>query len=89
MGALHDGHLALMRESMQNNDFTIVSIFVNPKQFNKQEDFDNYPNTLKTDLQKLQEIGVSSVDARTPIQKRSMKLVTTSGFERCPYGKES
>ncbi|MDB2588581.1 pantoate--beta-alanine ligase [Bacteroidia bacterium] len=61
MGALHDGHLALMRESMQNNDFTIVSIFVNPKQFNKQEDFDNYPNTLKTDLQKLQEIGVSAV----------------------------
>lgn len=61
MGALHDGHLALMRESMQNNDFTIVSIFVNPKQFNKQEDFDNYPNTLKTDLKKLQEIGVSAV----------------------------
>ena len=61
MGALHDGHLALMRESMQNNDFTIVSIFVNPKQFNRQEDFDNYPNTLKTDLKKLQEIGVSAV----------------------------
>lgn len=53
MGALHEGHLALIKKSKEENDITVVSIFVNPTQFNDKFDFENYPNTLDDDLQKL------------------------------------
>jgi len=53
MGALHAGHLSLIEKSKEENDITVVSIFVNPTQFNDKSDFDNYPITLTEDLQKL------------------------------------
>ncbi|MBI4655836.1 MAG: pantoate--beta-alanine ligase [Elusimicrobia bacterium] len=58
MGALHDGHLSLVRRSLKENDFTAVSIFVNPVQFNDKKDFNNYPNTLKQDIAKLKKANV-------------------------------
>ena len=53
MGALHAGHLSLIQMSKTKTDITICSIFINPIQFNKKEDLDNYPRTLDADIRKL------------------------------------
>jgi len=58
MGALHDAHIALIKKSMRQNDITVVTIFVNPTQFNNPEDFKNYPITIKEDLSKLKKLKV-------------------------------
>lgn len=61
MGALHEGHLDLVRNAKLECDIVVVSIFVNPTQFNNQEDFNNYPITLNEDLDKLKNENVDFV----------------------------
>ena len=61
MGALHQGHLDLVAKSTASMNYTVVSIFVNPTQFNSSEDFNNYPQTLEADLAQLEAAGADFV----------------------------
>jgi len=58
MGNLHQGHVSLIKKSLRGNDKTILTIFVNPTQFNNKEDLDNYPITLGEDQRLAEKLGV-------------------------------
>lgn len=75
MGNLHAGHASLCARSVEENDFTVLSIFINPTQFNSASDLDNYPKTMEADLALAKQIGVDAVilptyDALYPDQYR-------------------
>ncbi len=61
MGALHQGHLSLMQQSLAENNNTVVSIFVNPTQFNNPEDLKKYPRTLEEDTQKISDLNTNII----------------------------
>jgi len=61
MGALHQGHLSLLTTSLKNNDITVISIFVNPTQFNNPEDLKKYPRTLESDVEKIKSISTEII----------------------------
>ena len=75
MGCLHEGHLSLIHAGRELASRLIVSIFVNPAQFGPNEDFDSYPRTFETDLQKCTEAGVDIVFAPP------MQLVYPQGYQ--------
>ncbi|KAG7835239.1 hypothetical protein KL943_002554 [Ogataea angusta] len=80
MGYLHEGHLSLVRQSLEQNDVTLVSIFVNPSQFAPHEDLDAYPRNIDRDLQLLESV-VSEDKAR-----RVAGVFTPSVREMYPSG---
>jgi pantoate--beta-alanine ligase len=57
MGALHQGHLSLIKKAQQKNDLVVVSIFINPTQFDKPEDLIKYPKTIKNDIRLLESVS--------------------------------
>ena len=65
MGALHNGHASLVERSVRENDVTVVSVFVNPTQFNDKNDLKNYPRTLDADCALLERVGATVVFAPT------------------------
>src|SRR5690554_2843035 len=61
MGALHKGHISLVEQSLKENDFTLVSVFINPTQFNNSEDLEKYPITTDNDIEILKKHGADAV----------------------------
>ncbi len=89
MGALHDGHLSLVKEALRQSEFVVVSIFVNPLQFGEKTDFDSYPRTLGVDARLLTDAGLDvlfapSVQEVFPAQAKLTEPVPgkiADGFE--------
>lgn len=61
MGALHEGHLKMMKQSVGENDVTVISVFVNPLQFGHNEDLAAYPRDIQTDMAKAETVGVDYI----------------------------
>ncbi len=79
MGALHEGHLQLVKQSIEENQYTVVSVFVNPKQFNNQQDFEKYPVNAKNDISMLEgsacdAVFMPSYDEVYPEKLKTVKL---------------
>ena len=82
MGALHEGHASLVRRSVKENGITVVSVFVNPTQFNDKNDLKNYPRTLEADCQLLESCGADYVLA--PSVEEMYPIPDTRQFEYPP-----
>lgn len=93
MGALHQGHAALVRRSVAENDVCVVSVFVNPTQFNNKEDLQKYPRTLEKDVELLTQLGVHFVFAPSPEEMYSDEEINTqfsfdfNGLDKVMEGK--
>jgi len=82
MGALHAGHASLVKRSVEENDVTVVSVFVNPTQFNDKTDLKNYPRTLEADCRLLEEFHADYVFA--PSVEEMYPVPDTRHFEYPP-----
>jgi len=93
MGALHQGHLTLVRRSVEENDVTVVSVFVNPTQFNNKTDLEKYPRDLEKDAAMLKEAGCNVVfapsvnDIYTPEEMDSAFEFDFGGLDRVMEGR--
>jgi len=86
MGALHHGHLSLIRETQKHVDKVVVSIFVNPKQFGPNEDFDKYPRQETADVEKLQQVRVDLLYAPRPEEMYPEGFLTNVSVEKITEG---
>lgn len=82
MGALHEGHASLVERSVKENGVTVVSVFLNPTQFNDQGDLERYPRTLEADCQLLEKVGADYVFA--PSVEEMYPIPDTRHFEYPP-----
>jgi len=90
MGALHEGHLSLIRRARRENDLVVVSIFVNPAQFGPCEDFKKYPRNLKLDAELCKKEAVDIIfnpDAKEIYPEGYRTYVTVEGLSDCLCGK--
>ena len=81
MGALHQGHLSLLKKSLIENKITVCSIFVNPTQFNNAEDLDKYPRTLVDDLKKIEVLDPSIIVFAPSVEDIYGNKVATESFD--------
>lgn len=90
MGALHEGHLSLVKTSKQQNEYTVVSIFVNPTQFNNRQDLDKYPRMPGKDMEMLAQAGCDIVflpDEREIYPEPDNRQFNFDGLDRTMEGK--
>lgn len=85
MGALHQGHATLIRQSVQDNDYTVCSIFVNPSQFAPNEDLDLYPRTLPEDISLLESLHCDVLFAPTAKEMYPRGIPLTIEDQRGPF----
>lgn len=81
MGALHMGHISLLKKAFTENDVVVTSIFVNPTQFNNQEDLINYPSTLEDDLKLIREISEEIVVFTPSVQEMYQENVSSKNYD--------
>ncbi len=90
MGALHMGHISLVEKAVLENQITVVSIFVNPNQFNDKSDLEKYPRTLEADLKLLKDTGCNIVfapDAKVIYPKKDTRKFDFGPLESIMEGK--
>ena len=85
MGSLHDGHLSLVRRALNNNDQVIVSIYVNPTQFNNKEDLKAYPRNIDKDLEKLRDF--KDIIVYTPSDNDIYSKISSKDYDFDELGK--
>lgn len=81
MGALHQGHMSLIRQALNQNDVVVMSIFVNPTQFNNADDLKKYPRTLETDLELIQSVSKNVIVFTPSVEEIYNEDVSATKFE--------